>query len=204
LPVVAAGNIPEKIRTGRLLLHRFLPGDAREVCSLMEDPSMGAGLLTVPCPYSYQDASDWIENHQEWWERGEQYIFAITGAPSGALAGAVSLRVNPGHGHAEMGYWVGRPFQGKGYATEAARAVLEFGFFCLDLHRIYGRHLAWNGAPGRIFARLGMRHEGTLRGHALKWGVWHDVEVWGILRSKFLAEVLGAGKGPRCVPGPGE
>jgi RimJ/RimL family protein N-acetyltransferase len=153
---------------------------------LADDISIAAGVLEIPHPYTLEDARQWIGEHNSLWRRGEQYIFAITEKGTADLAGAASLRLNGVHAHAELGYWIGRPFRGRGYATEAAEALLEFGFLGLGLHRIYARHLAWNTASSRVLSRIGMRHEGTMREHACKWGSFQDVYLFGINSPDFL------------------
>jgi [ribosomal protein S5]-alanine N-acetyltransferase len=66
--------------------------------------------------------------------------------------------------------------------------VLHYGFEGLGLHRIFARHFTRNPASGRVLQKLGMRHEGCLRQHALKWGVFEDTEFYGILKTD--AEML--------------
>jgi RimJ/RimL family protein N-acetyltransferase len=97
------------------------------------------------------------------------------------LVGAISLRIELPQRRAELGYWVGVPYWGRGFATEAARAMIEFGFRRLSLHRIYAHHFVRNPASGRVMEKAGMQHEGTLRGHFFRWGAPEDVAVWGIL-----------------------
>ncbi|OPX70171.1 MAG: ribosomal-protein-L7/L12-serine acetyltransferase [Methanoregulaceae archaeon PtaB.Bin056] len=177
--------IPDTLTTPRLLLRSFSPDDAPSVQKLADDICIAAGVLEIPHPYMLEDAREWIGEHNSLWQRGEQYIFAITEREATALVGAASLRVNSTHAHAELGYWIGEAFRGRGYATEAAEALLEFGFLGLGLHRIYGRLLAWNTASSNVLTRIGMRYEGTMRGHAWKWGSFHDVHFFGIQSPDF-------------------
>jgi RimJ/RimL family protein N-acetyltransferase len=84
---------------------------------------------------------------------------------------------------AELGYWIGVPWWGKGYATEAARAVVRYGFDELGLHKIHAHYLTRNPASGKVLERVGMRREGMLREEVRKWGRFEDVILCGILRS---------------------
>ena len=88
---------------------------------------------------------------------------------------------------ASLGYWIGAPFRGRGYATEAARAMLAVGFDMLDLQRIDAHYLAGNDASGRVMENIGMKREGVLRQHIVKWDVPHDVILYGILASEYRA-----------------
>jgi RimJ/RimL family protein N-acetyltransferase len=84
-----------------------------------------------------------------------------------------------------MGYWIGKPFWNNGYCTEAARAVVEYGFGPLGLERIYANYLARNPASGRVLHKLGMTEEGHLRRHRRKFGRYEDLIVCGLLKSEW-------------------
>ena len=89
--------------------------------------------------------------------------------------------------HAEIGYIVHPDAQGQGYATEAAAALLDFGFGTVDLHRIYARCDARNDRSARVMRRLGMRQEAYLREHTFHKGRWADEQVWAILVHEWQA-----------------
>ena len=91
------------------------------------------------------------------------------------------------HNRAELGYWIGVPYWNHGYATEAASTVLRYAFETMDLHRVYAFHFTTNPASGRVLEKIGMTHEGTRRGHTLKWGEYLDNEAYGILRDEWRA-----------------
>ncbi len=183
---------PETLNTPHLVLRHFTQDDAARVAELAGDIHIASGVLNIPHPYTIEDARDWIGQHRFLREHGEEIIYAITKRDSGSLAGAISLRVDAEHAHAELGYWIGRPFQGCGYATEAAGSMLELGFCGLGLHRIYARHLAWNTSSSRVLTRIGMVHEGVMRGHVLKWGVFHDVHWYSIMDDEFYSSSVRA------------
>jgi RimJ/RimL family protein N-acetyltransferase len=181
--------LPLALPTARLLLRPFDEGDARIVKELVNHPEVAAGILNIAVPYTVQDAEVWIGQHHAARDSGEEYVFAVT-EQSGDLVGATSIRVNAEHGHGELGYWIGNAAQGRGYATETVGAMLEFGFLGLSLHRIYARHLAWNIASGKVLRKSGFGYEGRMRGHAFRWGSYHDIEVYGILREEYIAGFL--------------
>jgi RimJ/RimL family protein N-acetyltransferase len=80
-------------------------------------------------------------------------------------------------------YW------GAGYATEAARATLRFGFTELHLHRIFGVCQAANGASARILAKLGIRQEAYLRESEWTKGQWRDIVLYALLDHEWAAQV---------------
>lgn len=170
-----------EIRTKRLLLRPFRPEDARAVQHLAGAREIADTTLHIPHPYKDGMAEEWIGTHAGAWERNEMATFAVTTSADG-LVGAVSLRLRPEHARAELGYWIGTPFWGRGYATEAAGALVRFGFETLDLNRIHATHLTRNPASGEVMRKIGMRHEGTLRQHVRKWNQLEDLALYAILR----------------------
>ena len=193
-----------------MLLRPFRTADAEVVQRLAGDRAVADTTLNIPHPYEDGMAEKWISNHRDWFERGEQAVFAVTlkqpcatasseavpassPAPAllaskqwhmadGTLVGAVSLRIDRDDQRAELGYWIGRPYWGQGYCTEAVRAVLSFGFGQLGLNRIYACHFTRNPASGRVMQKAGMSREGRLRQHTKKWDAFEDVEIYAVLR----------------------
>lgn len=173
------------LRTERLVLRPFAEGDAPSVHAIVSDREIAATTLTIPHPYPEGMAAEWISWHPERWEKGAGVVFAATLGEGGELVAAVGLDLDEPHRRGELGYWVARPHWGRGYATEAARAVVGFGFRALGLHRVQAQHFTRNPQSGAVMRKLGMRHEGCLRHHLQKWGEFVDVEVYGILADEF-------------------
>ena len=84
------------------------------------------------------------------------------------LLGAIGLGLVTPHRRGSLGYWLGVPFWGQGYATEAVRRVVAYGFAELRLHRIEATVFSGNAASARVLEKVGMRCEGTLRGYIFK------------------------------------
>ena len=93
--------------------------------------------------------------------------------------------MTPAHQHAELGYWIGVPYWGRGFATEAAGAVAALGFESLGLHRIFAHVHAGNIASQRVLEKIGMRHEGRSREHVRKWDLFVDCENYGLLADEI-------------------
>jgi RimJ/RimL family protein N-acetyltransferase len=169
------------LKTARLLLRPFRQADADEVQRLAGDRDVADTTLKIPHPYEDGMAEKWIANHRDWFDRGEQAVFAITLSDDGRLLGAVGLRIEREDQRAELGYWIGKPYWGQGFCTEAARATVRFGFQQMGLHRIQACHLARNAASGRVLQKIGMTREGRLRQHTRKWDAFEDIEIYGIV-----------------------
>lgn len=176
-----------RIETERLVLRGFVLADAPAVQRIAGDREVAAGTLRVPHPYEDGVAEEWIQSLEEKYVRGELVTFAITRRGAGELIGSMGLEMKAEHRRAELGYLIGKASWGRGYCTEAARAVVKYGFEALGLARITAYHFSWNQASGRVLQKVGMRHEGCLRKHICKWDVMTDVEMYGILQEECLA-----------------
>jgi RimJ/RimL family protein N-acetyltransferase len=177
-----------KLLTERLLLRPFTLDDAPAVQQLAGDHDIASNTLNIPHPYEDGMAEEWIGTHQEGFDRGELANFAIVRWQDNALIGAIGLGIHAAYGRAELGYWIGKPYWGQGYCTEAAEAMLDYGFAGLGLNRIYAQHMSRNPASGRVMAKIGMTHEGRLRQHVKRWDAFEDLETYGILRSEYVRQ----------------
>ena len=171
--------------TERLILRPFRLDDAPELQRLIGDRDIAATTLNIPHPYENGMAEEWIGKHQERFDKGEGVSFAITHREEGFFIGGMGLHINKEHENAELGYWVGKPYWNKGYCTEAAQAVVRYGFEVLGLNRIHVAHMRRNPASGKVMQKIGMKHEGCSRQHIKKWGKFEDIESYGILRGEY-------------------
>lgn len=176
------------LHTPHLTLRPFTLADATDVQRLAGAREVASTTATIPHPYEDGMAETWINTHPGQLADGTGIVYAITLHGTGELCGAIGLGVKPEHERAELGYWIGVPYWGRGYCTEAAIALRDHGFRALGLHRILAVHLTRNPASGRVMQKIGMRHEGTFRQHQLKWGVFETLEYYAILRSEWEAE----------------
>jgi len=175
--------MPLVLETLRLILRPWEESDIPELVPLIGAREVAATTLRIPHPYREEHAREFIRTEPK---QNEQRL-SIRLRSDGKLCGGVGLHPNPGYQHAELGYWLGVPFWGQGYATEAAGAVVRYGFDEIQLHRIFASHFEGNVASTRVLQKLGMRHEGCLRQHILKWGKFIDLQLYAILRQEFIA-----------------
>ncbi|MDD4635086.1 MAG: GNAT family N-acetyltransferase [Dehalococcoidales bacterium] len=173
------------LETERLFLRHFLLDDCRDVVRMVGDPVIAANTLHIPHPYEYDMAVEWIKSHQNNSAMGNGVVFAITDRQNGDLIGAIGLVINVEDEKAELGYWIGREYWRNGYATEAGKAVLEYGFGELGLNRIFARHLGRNPASGKVMQKLGMKYEGCLRRDVKKDAKFEDLELYGLLKAEY-------------------
>jgi RimJ/RimL family protein N-acetyltransferase len=183
---LALSNRPPELVTERLVLRELRPSDAAAVAAGAGDRRVAAFLIQVPSPYPIALARRWVAHRIEWWDQGRGVTLAVTlrDAPD-VLLGTMSLRRYARDRRVELGYWLAQPAWGHGLATEAAQAVVDFGFSGLGLARIYAQVLADNRASLRVLDKLGMVNEGVKRQHVLKGRRLHDVVLYGLLRDEW-------------------
>ena len=184
-PAEGAGARQPLLGTNRLSLRPFTLDDAATVQRLAGDEAVAATTLNVPHPYEDGMAEAWIRTHGRRFDRGEAVTFAVTLRDDGTLIGAIGLTIDDRHGRAELGYWIGKPYWGRGYATEAGRAVVRYGFEVLGLNRIQASHFEGNLASGRVMQKLGMAYEGRRRQAVKKGDRFIDLDGYAILKSEY-------------------
>ena len=117
-----------------------------------------------------------------------KFQLAITLPDSGRLIGNCGIRRKPENDwEADIGYELAPEYWGRGYATEAALAIVDFGFRELELHRISSWCIADNAASARVLERVGLRPEGRLRENEYFKGRWWDTLLYGLLESEWRA-----------------
>ena len=163
------------LETARLILRPFTLSDAPVIQRLLNDPQVTDGLLSVSYPFALPDAEKWLADRIT-------NRFAITLCASGELCGGIGIHTNAKHPRGEMGYWLGRTYWGHGYATEAARAVVRYGFENLHLQRVAAMYFPRNVSSQKVLAKIGMKREGVLRNYAKKDGRLEDLIVCSVLR----------------------
>jgi RimJ/RimL family protein N-acetyltransferase len=169
------------LQTARLRLRPYTEADVAELVPLIGAREIAATTLRIPHPYSEDDARKFIASSQS----AAEARFAITLRSDDHLIGGVGLRLDPQHQNAELGYWLGVPFWANGFATEASREMLRYGFDELHLHRIHASHFKHNPRSGQVLQKLGMKYEGCQREHIRKWDQFIDSELYGILRDEW-------------------
>ncbi len=174
---------PPTLETARLVLRPLREADAADVRRLAGDRAIADTTLLIPHPYPEGAAEEWIAGQPEDWAKRRGVVFALTDREGGALLGAMGLVLNLPHRKAELGYWVARDRWGRGYATEAARAVIAWAFDGLGLHRVEAHHMVRNPASGRVLEKAGMTREGLCRAFHRKGERFEDAVLYGVLAS---------------------
>lgn len=144
------------LETERLVLRVPRFEDAREVVAIANDRRIAEMTANLPHPYAEKDAENWIANA---WS-GADHPFLITLKSDGALIGATGF-VMPELGDPEIGYWLGTAHWGRGYATEAARAVVDHLFADRGAAAVAARARVVNPASRRVIEKCGFQWIGA-------------------------------------------
>jgi ribosomal-protein-alanine N-acetyltransferase len=147
--------LPARALVWPVVLRLFVPGDAPRVQSLAGDRAVADATAIIPHPYRDGLAEAWIAGQDAERSAGTQYIYAIASADDEQLVGAIALRPIA-TAQENLGYWIGREFWGRGYATTATRAVVALAFTCLDCQQLTASHLSGNAASGRVLEKCGL------------------------------------------------
>jgi len=172
------------LKTDRLILRSFTMDDANRVQELAGNKEVAKTTLGIPHPYSIEAAEQWIKQHPNM-IKNSTFPFAIVLKSENILIGTMTIRVNNTHKKAELAYWVGREYWGYGYATEAAKEIVRYGFEVLNLNRIWAKAMSKNPASSKVMMKVGMKKEGLLKQDTIKSGVFVDSEIYGLTKSDY-------------------
>jgi RimJ/RimL family protein N-acetyltransferase len=173
------------IETPRLQLRTLSEADIPELVPLIGAREVAANTVRIPHPYEEKHARAFLASVA----KENELRLGIRLRSDGRLLGGIGLHPEAQQSHAELGYWIGVPYWGNGYATEAAKAVVRYGFEQLKLNRIFAHHFKHNPASGKVLRKIGMKYEGCMRQHVLKWGQFVDLELYSILRQEMDSAV---------------
>ncbi len=179
---LAASSPQPPLSTARLRLRPFALLDAEGLVRIGEGGSVADTTITVPHPLSRETAQRWLIDDLTRCSR-VQKIFAVEDQLSSTLIGSVGFRhIDETHGQGELTFWFGPFAAGKGFATEASRALIEYGWRQLSLERVEAYFMRRNPASQRVLEKLGFRREAILKRRVQKRGAAEDVELWALLR----------------------
>lgn len=176
----------EPLLTERLRIRTLRDEDAEPIERYASDFDVAKTTTNIPHPYPTGGGKQFVAQMKEKFEEGSILTFAIENQDTMELIGLISLRVSEQFQHAEIGYWIGKPFWNKGYGTEAVGALLDFGFNVLNLHKIFARAFSTNPGSWRIMEKNGLTHEGTFKEHVYRWDEFHDLVFYGILKKDYI------------------
>ena len=175
-----------KLETERLILRDFVKEDWQWVLEYQSDPLyLRYYDWTGRTPEAVREFVGWFLDHQKQTPR-IKFQLAVTLKSTGQLIGNCGIRMDTAEAfQADIGYELDPKHWNHGYATEAAHAIVDFGFRAFSLHRVWSWCVADNTGSAHVLEKLGMRQEGRLRENEFYKGRWWDTLMYAILADEW-------------------
>lgn len=172
-------------RTPRLTLRPGWPEDAAALTAAIAHEAVAFKLARLPWPYTMDHATEWLNR-----AAGAEIVMHILAHEGAAprLIGAIGIHPDDSHGGHEIGYWLTPDAWGRGYATEAGRAMLDIARYGMGLKRLHSGHFMDNPASGRVLTKLGFRNTGVELRHCLALGIDKPCATMELALSEDLSE----------------
>jgi ribosomal-protein-alanine N-acetyltransferase len=170
-----------ELTTARLVLRPFRADDQAALHPILADPKVGRWTEGTTSP---EETSRFIARARtsETETPRRSWRLAVVRRTDDTLIGSAELQIeSPENSRGSMGYLIAPAAQGHGYATEAARALLDFGLTEGGLHRITATCDPANAGSIRVLEKIGMHREGLLRDHFFLRGAWHDRLLYAVI-----------------------
>ena len=182
---LSAGYMPI-LETERLRLRKLTMRDAQDIYDYSKDPLVAKYVLWDAMTSLY-DARGYLRFMLRKYRMGEPASWGIEYKASGKIIGTIGFMwIQRENASAEVGYSLNRSYWNQGIMTEALKAVIQHGFYTMNLNRIEAQHETLNPASGSVMRKCGMVKEGTLRQRLLNKGKFVDVELYAILRNDYM------------------
>jgi [ribosomal protein S5]-alanine N-acetyltransferase len=162
------------IKTKRLILRPLQRSDALLLAKYANDRTIYRNTLRMPYPYTLKQANQWINKNLANYKKRNSNYYSFVIEFEGKFAGALGIdSIIRGH-KAELGYWLGRPYWGKGFMTEAVKEATNFAFKKYKLKRVYAWTFTWNKASQNVLKKAGFKFEGVAKKNVKKKGKYLD------------------------------
>ena len=169
---------PFRLDCGACVVRPWRQDDLDSLLRHANDPRVAAFMRDrFPHPYSADDGRAWLDHATA--AGATDWAIEVAGEAAGGIGLTPQSDIN--RGTAEIGYWLGEPFRGRGVASAALVAVTRHALTALGYRRIYATAFAGNAASRRVLAKAGYRLEGILRRSAVKAGVVHDQALYALV-----------------------
>jgi len=175
-----------KIETERLILRKFRYTDDDNMLKYwISDPEIQS-LYSEPVYSTKQEVKELLDKYISSYEKNDFYRWAITSKETDECIGQIAYFLVDSKNHfAEIEYCIGSLFQRKGLATEATKAVIQYGFDKMNLHKVQICHKSINLPSRKVIEKCGLTYEGTLRDFFYQDGKYIDRLYYSILKDEF-------------------
>lgn len=181
------------LETGRLTLRPVAGGDLADILELASDIEVARWTTSIPHPLSGTQVQAWLADRAA----SGEHAFAVLPKGGSQLIGVIGITVIPGGDKGEIGFWIGRPYWGRGFATEAVRRVLLHGFGFLGLAVIEASVFRGNDRSARVLIKAGFNECGSATRAAPARGGDREVIIYTLTREDFARSGLARDEGCR-------
>lgn len=169
----------------RLILRRMRRTDAADMFEYAKEEGVTEYLLWNPHE-SVEYTEQYLKYIQTKYRDGEFYDWAVVLKAENKMIGTCGFTsIDTDNNSAEVGYVISPAYRGHGYAAEAVKKVLDFGFFELELNRIEAKYIVGNDASLRVMEKCNMKFEGVSKSSMMIKGEYRDIGHCAILRSEY-------------------
>jgi RimJ/RimL family protein N-acetyltransferase len=175
------------IETDRLLLRRFTLNDIDDIVELVSHSSVARVGAKIKASAAEVEKHIELQNSLQLFELNKCFDLGIELKGENKIIGFVGL-IRKNHKQGEVGWALNIGYRGEGYAAEAAKALVSYGFEKLGLHRVWADTSIMNVPSWKVMERLGMRREGHYRESEFQDGQWIDIVVYAILADDWRAK----------------
>jgi ribosomal-protein-alanine N-acetyltransferase len=175
-----------KIDTDRLLLRKFEYADDNSMLKYWISDSLIQSLYAEPVYSTKKEVKELLDKYISSYEKCDYYRWAIILKETGDCIGQIAYFLVDNNNHfGEIEYCIGGLFQRRGFATEATKSVIKFGFENINLHKVQISHKSINIPSRKVIEKCGFVYEGTLRDYFHENGKYIDRLYYSILKDEF-------------------
>jgi len=171
------------IKGNRIKLRTLKFSDVETIRRFAKDRKITKYTFVIPPPFTKEQTQAFIKKTKKERRKGNSYYFGVEFKENGRLIGMINLvKIDQKNKNAEIGFWLGGKYQGKGLAKESLNLILDFGFKKLKLKRIEARVFHKNKPAQKLLEKTGFKLEGRLRKKTFFKNQWFDDLIYGILK----------------------
>ena len=179
-------NFPT-LESHNLKLRKLELSDIPYLIQYANNKNISDQIFNIPFPYEEIDAIFRFNFILQGFKNKERFVFAITKRETGEFIGEIGLHLEISNKHAQFGYGIAQDFWNLGFATEATKLVLAFGFNDLDLHKIYATHFPENEASAKVMIKNKMVKEAEMKDHFYINGAFKSIIQYRITKKEYFS-----------------
>ncbi|MBM3199472.1 GNAT family N-acetyltransferase [Candidatus Woesearchaeota archaeon] len=173
----------------KVYLRKLKYSDAKDIYENVKHKEVVKWTLNIPHPYPKNGAIKFIRHKHSARRKKESYAFGIVPKDYGKVVGVIDLfKIDWKNKNAELGYWLGKKYWGKGLMTESVKLMLGFAFEDLNLHKVKADLFENNHGSKKVLEKSGFNLEGKIKEGRFRYGKWQNELVYGVLSKDYLAK----------------